>query len=230
MRKSGNLKKTLTSLLCHFYPLVISDPKDSAFIPLLWRTVHRVWKDPSYTCELGSDPLSPAQYCSTNSFVLLILPVCWILSISMQTYYFFCNIFRRSSPPPHHGYLSVPLILSQFNRLVVSDSLWPHGLQHARPSCPSPTTRAYSNSCPSHQWCHPTISSSVVPFSCLQSCPASGSLPLSQLFPSGSQSIGVSASASVLPMNTQDWSPLGWTGWISLRPKGLSGVFSSTTV
>ena len=103
--------------------------------------------------------------------------------------------------------------------------------QHARPPCPSPTPGVHSNSCPSSQWCHPTISSSVVPFSsCPQSFPASGSFPMSQLFASGGQSIGVSASASVLPINTQGWSPLGWTGWISLQSKGLSRVFSNTTV
>ena len=113
----------------------------------------------------------------------------------------------------------------------MSDSLQPHGLQHTRPPCPSPTSRACSNSCPLSQWCHPAISSSVVPFSsCPQSLPASGSFPMSQLFTWGVQSIGVSASASVLPMNTQDWSPLGWTGWVSLLPKGLSRVFSSITV
>ena len=118
-----------------------------------------------------------------------------------------------------------------FSRSVVSDSLWPHGLQHARPPCPSPTPGVHSNSFPSRQWCHPTISSSVVPFSsCLQSFPASGSFQMSQLFTSGGQSIGISASTSVLPMNIQDWFPLGWTGWISLQSKGLSRVFSSTTV
>ena len=112
-----------------------------------------------------------------------------------------------------------------------SDSLWPHGLQHARPSCPSLITGTYSNSCPSGWWCHPTISSSVVPFSShLQSFPASGSFPMSQFFASGGQGIGVSASASVLPMNIQDWFPIGWTGWISLQSKGLSRVFSNTTV
>ena len=97
---------------------------------------------------------------------------------------------------------------------VVSDSLWPHESQHARPPCPSPTPGVYSNSYPLSRWCHPTISCSVVPFSsCLQSLPASGSFPMSQLFAWGGQSIGVSASASVLPMNTQNWSPLGWIGW-----------------
>ena len=120
---------------------------------------------------------------------------------------------------------------SQFSSSVVSDSLWPHGLQHARLSCPSPTLGVYSNSCSLSQWCHPTISSSVVPFSsCLQSFPASGSFQMSQFFASGGQSIGVSASASALPMYIQDWFPLRWTGWISLKSKGLSRVFSNTTV
>ena len=111
----------------------------------------------------------------------------------------------------------------QFSCSVMSDSLRPHGLQHARPSCPSPTPRVYSNSCPLSWWCHSTISSSAVPFSsCLQCFPASGSFQMSQLFAWGGQSTGVSASTSVLPMNTQDWSPLGWTGWITLQSKGLS--------
>ena len=119
----------------------------------------------------------------------------------------------------------------QFSRSVVSDSLRPHESQHTRPPCPSPTPRVHSDSCPSSQWCHPAISSSVVPFSsCPQSLPASGSFPMSQLFAWGGQSIGVSASASVLPMNTQDWSTLGWTGWISLQSKGLARVFSSATI
>ena len=120
---------------------------------------------------------------------------------------------------------------SQFSSSVVSDSLRPHEPQHARPLCPSPTPGVHSNSCPLSQWCHPVISSSVVPFSsCPQSLPVSRSFPMSQLFTWGGQSIGVSASVSVLPMNTQDWSPLGWTGWISLQSKGLSRVFSNTTV
>ena len=110
-------------------------------------------------------------------------------------------------------------------------TLQPHGLQHSRPPCPLPTPGVYSSSCPLSQWCHPTISCSVVPFSsCPQSFPASGSFPMSQFFTSGGQSIGVSASASVLPVNIQDWFPLGFTGWISLQSKGLSRVFSNTTV
>ena len=109
---------------------------------------------------------------------------------------------------------------AQFSHSVVSNSLRPHGLRHARPPCPSPTPRVYSNSCPLSLWWHPTISSSVDRFSsCLQSFPESGSFPMSQFFTSGGQSIGVSASASVLPMNIQDWFPLGWTGWISLQSR-----------
>ena len=110
--------------------------------------------------------------------------------------------------------------------LLMSDSLRCHGLQHTRPPCPSPTPRACSNSCQSSRWYHPTVLSPVIPFSsCLQSFPVSGSLPMSQFFASGGKSIGVSTSASVFPMNTQDWSPLGWTVWISLQSKGLSGLF-----
>ena len=118
----------------------------------------------------------------------------------------------------------------QFSWLVMSESLWPHGLQHAMLPCPSPTPRAYSDSCPSHQWCHPTISSSVVHFSHLQSFSASASFPMSQYFTSGDQSTGVSASTSVLSVNIQYWFPLGLTGLISLQSKGLSRVFSNTTV
>ena len=119
----------------------------------------------------------------------------------------------------------------QFSHSVMSDSLRPHEPQHARSPCPSPTSGIYPNSCPLSWWCHPTISSSVVPFSsCPQSLPASGSFPMSQLFTSCGQSIGVSPSTSVLSMKSQDWSPLGRTGWISLQSKGLSRVFSNTTV
>ena len=128
-------------------------------------------------------------------------------------------------PKYHYQFSSV-----QSSYSVVSDSLQPHEPQHARPPCPSPTPGVHPNPCPLNQWCHPAISSSVVPFSCLQSFTASWSFPMSQLFASGGQSIGVSASTSVLPMNTQDWSPLGWPGWISLQSKGLSRVFSNTTV
>ena len=128
-------------------------------------------------------------------------------------------------------YVISSLVKNVFNFSVQSLSLWPHGLQHTRSPCPSPTPGVYSNSFPLSRWCHPTNSSSVVPFSsCLESFPASGSFQMSQVFTSGGQSIGVLASAWVLPMNIQDWFPLGWTGWISLQSKGLSRVFSNTTV
>ena len=130
-----------------------------------------------------------------------------------------------------HNFLKISSF--QLSCSVVSNSLQPHGLQHARPPCPSPPAlRVCSNSCPLSRWCHPTISSSAIPFSCLQSFPASGSFPMDQFFTSGDQSFsfGVSASASVLPMNIQDWFLLGLTGWISLQSKGLSRVFSNTTV
>ena len=127
--------------------------------------------------------------------------------------------------------MAIEQLSVQFSHSGMSDSLQPHGLQHSRPLCPSPTPGVYSNSCPLSRWWHPAISSSVIPFSsCLQSFPASESFPMSQLFASGGQSIGASTSTSVLPMDIQDWSPLGWTGWISSQSKGLSRVFSNTTV
>ena len=132
---------------------------------------------------------------------------------------------------PILGFQFLHILPVQFSHSVVTNSLWPHGLQHTRLPCPSPTPRACSNSCPLSRWCHPTISPSVIPFSsCHQSFPASGSFPVSQFCASGGQSIRVWASTLVLPMNIQDWSPLGWTGWISLQPKGLSRVFSNTTL
>ena len=138
---------------------------------------------------------------------------------------------------PRHSPSQIPKSVNahfssvQFSHSVMSDSLWPHGLQHARLPCPSPTPGVYSNSCPLSRWCHLIISSFIVPFSfCLQSFPASGSFQMSQLFTLGGQSIGVSASTSVLPVNIPDWFPLGWTGWISLQSKGLSRAFSNTTV
>ena len=135
---------------------------------------------------------------------------------------YFCNHYINS--------FYIILYSVQFSHSVVSNSLWPHESQHVRPPCPSPTPGVYSNSFPSSRWCQPAISSSAVPFSsCPQSLPTSGSFPMNQLFSWGGQSTEVSASASVLPMNTEDWS-LGWTGWISLQSKGLSRVFSNTTV
>ena len=134
--------------------------------------------------------------------------------------YMFINLFKS----PNN-------LCIQLSRSVMSSSLWPHESQHARPPCPPPTPGVHSNSCPSSWWCHPAILSSVVPFSsCPQSLPASQSFPMSQLFTWGGQSTGVSALASFFPKNTQGWSPLEWTGWISLQSKGLSRVFSNTTV
>ena len=153
--------------------------------------------------------------------ILIIISRCWISS----------NAFLLCISTTIHLFLFNMLISIQFSHSVVSNCLWPHGLHHARLPCPSPTPGVYSNSSPLSRWCHPTISSCVVPFSsCLQSFPASGSFQMSQFFTSGGQSIRVSASASVLPMNIQDWFPLGWTGQISLQSKGLSRVFSNTTV
>ena len=153
--------------------------------------------------------------------ILIIISRCWISS----------NAFLLCISTTIHLFLFNMLISIQFSHSVVSNCLWPHGLHHARLPCPSPTPGVYSNSSPLSRWCHPTISSCVVPFSsCLQSFPASGSFQMSQFFISGGQSIRVSASASVLPMNIQDWFPLGWTGWISLLSKGLSRVFSNATI
>ena len=165
----------------------------------------------------------------------------WVLSTARQFYYvslvhLLSYFLHDCCTALSFSYsLLITLLLNygsvQFSCSVVSNFLPPHEPQHARPPCPSPTPGVYSNSCPSRWWCHPAISSSVIPFSfCPQSFPASGSFQMSQLFSSGGQSIGVSASTSVLPMNTQSWSPLEWTGWISLQSKTLSRVFSKTTV
>ena len=139
---------------------------------------------------------------------------------------------KSASMGYHYRPINLNIVISsvQFTRSVMSDSLRPHELQQARPPCPS-TPGVHSNSCPSCRWCHPAISSSVIPFSsCPQTLPASESFPMSQLFTWGGQSTGVSALASFLPKNNQDWFPLEWTGWISLQSKGLSRVFSNTTV
>ena len=138
---------------------------------------------------------------------------------------FLCSLPRGLTPfpEPKHTYSS------QFSRSVMSDSLWPHESQHARSPCPSPSPGVHSDSCPSSQWCHSAISSSVVPFSCPQSLPASEYFPMSQLFTWGGQSTGVSALASVLPKKSQGWSSSEWIGWISLQSKRLSRVFSNTT-
>ena len=184
----------------------------------------------------GMSSWSPTgAWVPSSSFCLEVLTFYWLVSFS--------SVLVRVSPIPREWQVQNRSSVTvgsmnkfqfssvQFSRSVVSDSLRPHELQHARPPCPSPIPGVYPNPCPLSRWCHPNISSSVIPFSfCPQSFPASGSFPMSQLFTLVGQSIGVSASTSVLPMNTQDWSPLGWTGWISLLSKGLSRVFSNTTV
>ena len=157
------------------------------------------------------------QLCDSLTTIVFLF-IC-ILSVLFKSYFLPINI-PSSSTVPHF-----------FSCSIMSDSLKPHGLQHTRPTFPPPTPGVYSNSCPLSQWHHPTISSSVDPFtSCLQSFPASGSFLMSRFFTSGGQSIGISASTSVLPMNIQDWFPLRWTGWISLKSEGLSRVFSNTIV
>ena len=184
----------------------------------------------AHICRVNIDAfLIPG--CHTHCSLEPLLVRCWC-----------CSIYGSDLPLPRSPACARPVKVSrvgtheaepssvQFSCSVVSDSLRPHGLQHTRLPCPSPTPGAYSNSCPLSLWCHPTISSSVVPFSHPQSFPASGSFLMSQFFESGGQSIGASAPASVLPMSIQDWFPLGWTGWISLQSKGLSRVFSNTTV
>ena len=166
---------------------------------------------------------------NVNSFLMRIAYVFRLAVISCRVRTAF--LFFFSSPTECMPKLSTSVSSVQFSRSVVSDSLQPHELQHARPPCPSPTPGVHPNPCPWSWWCHPAISSSVVPFFfCPQSFPASGSFPISQLFACGGQSIGVSASTSVLPMNIQDWFPLWWSGWITLQSKGHSRVFSNTTV
>ena len=155
-----------------------------------------------------------------------------LISLALASWYFTTSTTQEASYTSHQLQQNTYSSCIPFNHSIVSDSLWPHGLQHNRPPCLSPTPRVYPNSCPLRRWCHPTISSSVVPFSSsLQSFPASEFFfPMCQLFASGGQSTGVSALTSVLPMNTQDWSPLGWTSWISLQSKRLSRVLSKNTV
>ena len=160
------------------------------------------------------------------------MKVFYFLDLSSKTIIFMSTFWDHHSLLCALSFCNCALFSSvHFSHSVVSDSLRPHGLNHARLPCLSPTPRPYSNSCPLSRWWHPTISSSVIPFSFhLQSFPASGSFPVSQFFEAGGQSIGVSDLTSVPPVNIQDWFPLGWTGWISLQSKGLSRVFSNTTV
>ena len=189
-------------------------------------TVQKVTKNLTRLTRLSMRQISDRS-AITNAYIAM-LP-----EVPIETFYCgfrgsFSLVISCKSLNRMNRYLSVSSV--QFSRSVVSDSAtWWIAARQASLSIAN--SRVYSNLCPSSRWCHPAISSSVIPFSsCLQSLPASGSSPMSQLFTWGGQSTGVSASASVLPMNTQDWSPLGWTGWISLQSKGLSTVFSNTRV
>ena len=190
------------------------------FVCLIFYSLHSChsWERPSLTLLPKMEPTQFWVYLPYVIFLCEKLTSSYIyVSVCIDVYFLYLYINCLSSV--------------QFSHSIISNSLRPHELQHPRPSYPSPTPGVYSNSCPSSWWCQPAISSSVIPFSsCPQSLPASGSFPMSQLFAWGGQSTGISVSASVLPMNTQDWSPLGWTGWISLQSKGLSRVFSNTTV
>ena len=192
--------------------------------PYCWKQKSRSFpssKNVSFVCQ-GDVKLNHCNYEEPQN-TKFYLSTEW--NICIITYFLIES--KKSSMIPHY-YINQSV---QFSHSVMSDSLRPHESQHTRPPCPSPTPKVYSNSCLLSRWCHTAISSSVIPFSsCPQSIPASVSFQMSQLFASGGQSIGVSASASVLPMNTQDWSALGWTGWISLQSKELSRVFSKTTV
>ena len=186
------------------------------------------WCNPTISSSVIPFSSCPQSFPTSGSF-----PMSRLFPIRWPKYWNFS--FSISPSNEYSGLISFRIdwpscLPAQFSRSVVSDCLRPHGLQHIRLPCPSPTPRVYPNSCPLSQCGYSTISSSVVPFSaCPQSSPASGSFQMSQLFALGGQSIGVSASTSVLPMNTQDWSPLGWTGWNYLQSKGLSKVFSNTT-
>ena len=174
----------------------------------------------SQTC--ADDSVSERRHTQQcNSYLQLFYP--WDRGVGVEK----CHFLETKAKVKDID-ISREISFYQFSRSVMSDSLWPHEPKHARPPCPSPIPRVHTNPCPLSQWYHPTISSSVIPFSShLHSFPASGSFPISQLFASGGQRIGVSASTSVLPVNTQDSSPLGWTGWISLQSKGFSRVFTT---
>ena len=177
-----------------------------------------MWLEPRFV----SFHILRSQSLLTTGSSIDITPYIYLNNLPVLYYFVFPYIFNQ---------FYILGVSVQFSCSVVSDSLWPHELQHAKPPCPSLTPRFHPNSCPSSWWCHPAISSSVVPFSsCPQSLPASESFLTSQLFAWGGQSTGISALASFLPKKSQDWSPLGWTGWVSLQSKGLLRVFSNTTV
>ena len=190
-----------------------------------YRDIHRIfWFSVTYLhASLCDASCSSCAFSSSSSVVLCV---------SFKTFSYSCDILWKIVRYLRF-FTSMSLLQFssvQFSHSVMSDSLQRHESQHARPPCASPTPRVYPNSCPLSRWCHPTISSSLVPFSCLQSFPASGSFQMSHLFALSGQSTGVSALASFLPKKSQGWSPSEWTGWISLQSRGLSRVFSNTTV
>ena len=218
------------SLCTHHGKWSLANGKWSSNTPSLLDPLDWSWSNTETLSTLSSKvpqedwpQFSIALTCSISYLYFLEGGECVITSLFFQLpILHFFELFAKTN----YQFSSV-----QFSRSVVYDSFWPHLSQHTRPPCPSPTPRVHSNSCPSSQWCHPAISSSVVPFSsCPQSLPASESFPMSQLFAWGGQSTGVSALASFLPKKSQGWSPSEWTGWISLHSKGLSRVFSNTTV
>ena len=196
--------------------------------PCLLRSLaSEIWGSVQFSHSVVSDSLRPHGLQHTR---LPCPPTPEACSNSCPLSWWWHTIISSSVIPFSSHLQSFPASV-QFSHSVMADSLRPRELQHTSPPCPSPTPGVHPNPCPLSRWCHPTISSSIVPFSsCPQSFPASGSFQMSQFFTSGGQNIRVSASASVLPMNIQDWFPLGLTGWISLQSKGLSGVFSNTTV
>ena len=199
-----------------------------------WITIQALWKDS--WCQSTRFIFYCVTFIKFSASQYLSLLICKLRSCCNTLYLLEVEwdntkIWNNRLRCLQQGLALIQFSSVQFSHSVMADSLWPHGMQHARLPCPSPTPGAYSNSCPSCRWCHPTISFSVIPFSChLQSFPASGSFPMSWLFTSGGQNIGVSALESVLPMNIHDWFPLGLIGWISLQSKGPSRVFSNTTV
>ena len=206
------------------------DPRSCRFSVISWRLSLRELKiNPTLTQNISIEAHSVFTKPAFEIDVWIILFLLKCLTFVFLLWVQNNSMIPKSIKISKIWWLSFWYLL--LSHSVMSNSLRPHGLQHARLPCPSPTPGACSNSCPLSWWCHPTTSSSVTPFSsCPQSFPASGSFPMSQLFASGAQSTGASASASALPMNIQDWFPLGWTSWISLQSKGLSRIFSNTTV
>ena len=223
----GNSPGKNTGVDCHVSFRGSSQPKDWTQVSRIAAQFFTIWINRETQSSILSHP-SSVKWKLLSPVWLFGTP--WTIQSRPDTGMGSLSILQGSSQPGDQP-RSPTFSSVQFSLSVMSNSLRPHELQHARPPCPSPTPGVYPNPCPLSLWCHPTISSFVAPFSShLQSFPESVSFQMSQLFPSGGQSIGASDSISVLPVNTQDWFPLEWTGWISLQSKGLSRVFSNTTV